>query len=189
MKQLTEEQRDLVMTYERAVPLAFRKLYKNETILRYKEDLYQEGFKALCIASRTIDIENYGEEEIFMYFFRAALNTMQNYINRFIYPENNIISLDEPVEMKDGTLNLYEILEDTHGYDNNYVQNIIEVYNNWCSKFKRKNYKSDRLADIITWMSEGFTQTECARILGVSKQVINNQIHELALALRWAHYV
>ena len=70
----------------------YKLLYKTDLIKSNKEDLIQEGFVALCMASKLYNKEKDTSE--INYCIQACKNKMLRYIKHYIYHNGDIESVD-----------------------------------------------------------------------------------------------
>lgn len=185
----------------------YKLLYKTDLIKSNKEDLIQEGFVALCLASKLYNKEKDTSET--NYCIQACKNKMLRYIKHYIYHNENIESVDYiNIETLEGDFG--EILDKHAGKDlqryyiyikeNNSIEETdkkvlceclhsdilkyAEIYVNKNNAFNRTNLiQPYNLKDILNMIESGFTNEQIGKRFGVSKQRINQIIKKIKMIL------
>lgn len=191
----------LFTEYERLVPYIYnRYIIRTDEIYSHREDLLQEGYRALWQAclSYSADI---GKPST--YFFYCIRGKMYAYINDFIRKYEYVLSTNqlyetlEEYESDRSNTSLSNLLSSTDRYfESDRVEQIVQVYKCYWSKQKSKAVKNRAKEDsvntirrIVTLLDLGFNQSEIARILNSTKQTINNKIITIQEALIAENYL
>lgn len=196
MKQLTEENRQLVNEYSWVVPVAYKKLHQIDELAPYKDEILSEGYYAICLASSYYREEL--KDEPFSYFFKCAQTRMYEFIREFIH-ENSYISLDQSV-CEDSEIRLIDLIYSHYKEPliNDYIDDILDEYRAQVLKDKSmsvqsKNYQTSdayvtKLRHILTMLDQGYNGVEIGVTLGVSKQVVNTSVRRLVKQLSKSYY-
>ena len=139
------------------VPFVFRKYFISNQ--NHKEDLISEGY--LCLWKSCC---NYDESigSFCTYACSQIFFGMRNYLNRQIYPYNDISLDDIQVEDKEGNgICLYDML---CVYDENPTKDLVDA----CMQQMMPRDKS-----IIVYLLYGLTQQEIATLMKISQTTVS----------------
>lgn len=185
----------------------YKLLYKTDLIKSNKEDLIQEGFVALCLASKLYNKEKDTSEV--NYCIQACKNKMLRYIKHYIYHNGDIESVDYAdigiLEGDFGEIIDKEFLKDLQRYyiyikENNYIEDAdkkilkkslyddilkyADIYVNKTNNVKKFNLLQPyNLKEILNMVENGFTNDQIGKRFGVSKQRINQIIKKIKMIL------
>ena len=198
---MRDEKLKLFAEHKKLVPYVFNRfITKSSTILDYKEDLFQEGYRALWQACLSYSNEVGAPST---YFVKCIRGRMFTYINDFIRKYECVLSTNqlyetlEEYESDRSNVNLNNLLSSTDCYfESDRVEHIVQVCKCYWSKQKSKTVRNrteeaniNTIRRIITLLDLGFNQTEIARILDSTKQTINNKIITVQEALIGENYL
>ena len=185
MTALSPKEQQLVEQYMYIAPIAYNKILWINDLSAYKEEIISEGYLAICIASKLYNSEI--DENPFPYFFKSALTRMLTFIKKFIFPQNDIISLEDNPELYDSltctidygisNTDIFSLIDDLI---TNYKYHVMQSSLSDVLKQRRTSdeYLS-KLRFILLCLYLGYSQPEIGRLLKVSKQTILNQINNL----------
>ena len=181
MVRLTEEQQQIVIENMNIIDVAWSKFKNRDDLVPYKEEIKSEGYYRLCIAASYVDRTKSG---LFSYLYKAVLNAMFDFINEFIYPQSNIVNVDNE-ELQDFVENLHK----QESFKLSKETFIADILNEYIAKMNKKvKYRKNgptspewirRLTFILSMLYDGYTELEIGVKLGVSKQRIGQQLQML----------
>lgn len=205
---MTREQEEFI-TRNNKIPyfVYYKLIYKTDLIKANKDDLIQEGFYALCLASKLYNKEKNASE--IAYCIKACKNKMLRYIKHYIYHNGNIESVDYAdigiLEGDFGEIIDKEFLKDLqkyyrYVYENNYIEDAdkkilkkslyndilkyANIYVNKNNNIKRSNLLQPyNLKEILDMIKAGYTNEQIGNRFGVSKQRINQIIQKIKTIL------
>lgn len=186
MIRLTDEQQQIVIENMNIIDIAWSKFKNRDDLVPYKEEIKSEGYYRLCVAASYIDKTKAG---LFSYLYKAVINAMFDFIQDFIYPQANVLSVEN-----EGLQDFIEHIQKQEKLQLSKEVFITDLLNDYIAKMNDKvKYRKNgptcpntikQLFIILSMLYDGYTEVEIGVKLGVTKQRIDQYLRLLKDALR-----
>ena len=193
------EREELFNKYKKLVPYFLNRQHVISGLQDFKEDLMQEGYIAII---RAIDTYEEGHGTILSSYVgrcvkNAIMGELRKTYRQYVFKNSNQ-SLFDTVNSDENPLMLIEVIENKNAdiIEPNpfYLECVLDTYRKYLIKngpkrlteatHKMIENKLSKAKEIIDLLEKGYSQTEAAKEIGISKQRLNERLFELRDALK-----
>ena len=193
------EKEELFNKYKKLVPYFLNRQYIISDLQDFNEDLMQEGYLAIMRAIDTYE-EGHGTL-LFSYIGQcvkyAIIGELRKAHRDYVFKNSNQ-SLFDTVNGDENPLMLIDVIENKNAdiIEPNpfYIECILDTYRRYlfdkgpriptAATHKMIENKVSKAKEIIDLLEKGYSQTEAAKEIGISKQRFNKRLFELRDALK-----